>query len=154
MRVAATMDELRRVRPDLADAAVAEMGSPGPLRAQLVAAYLDGTKTAGSSLRREFEIEGVPLPVVGDREVMVDSDARPVAVLEVTRVEQARLADVGLEVALAEGEGYTSAAKWRAGHERFWTSDEVRVELGDPTFVPDDDEPVVVTWYAVVERLG
>jgi uncharacterized protein YhfF len=148
------MDELRRVRPDLADAAVAEMGFPGPLRDQLVAAYLDGTKTAGSSLRREFEIECIPLPVVGDQEVMVDSDARPVAVLEVTRVEQARLADVGLEVALAEGEGYTSAAEWRAGHERFWTSDEVRAELGDPTFVPNADELVVVTWYAVVERLG
>ncbi len=148
------MDELRQVRPDLADAAVAEMGFPGPLRDQLVAAYLDGTKTAGSSLLREFAIEGVPLPVVGDREVMVDSDARPVAVLEVTRVEQARLADVGLEVALAEGEGYTSAVEWRAGHERFWTSAEVRAELGDPTFVPDDDELVVVTWYALVERLG
>ena len=147
------MDELRWVRPDLADATVAEMGFPGPLRDQLVAAYLDGTKTAGSSLLREFELEGVPLPVVGDREVMVDSDARPVAVLVVTQVEQARLADVGLEVALAEGEGYTSAAEWRAGHERFWTSDEVRAELGDPTFAPDDKELVVVTWYAVVERL-
>jgi uncharacterized protein YhfF len=105
-------------------------------------------------LLREFEIEAVPLPVVGDREVMVDSDARPVAVFVVTRVEQHRLADVGLEVALAEGEGYTSATEWRAGHERFWTSDEVRAELGDPTFVADDDELVVVTWYAVVERLG
>lgn len=150
----ATIDELRRARPDLADAAVAEMGFPGPLRDQLVGAYLDGTKTAGSSLLRELELEHVPLPVVGDLEVMVDSHARPVAVLEVTRVEQHRLADVGLEVALAEGEGYTSAAEWRAGHEQFWTSDEVRAELGDPTFVPDDDEQVVVTWYAVVERLG
>ncbi|WP_460866667.1 ASCH domain-containing protein [Rhodococcus aerolatus] len=152
--MAATVDELRRLRPDLAGLAVAEMGSPGPLRARLVAAYLDGTKTAGSSLRREHEAEGVPLPVVGDREVMVDEDARPVAVLEVTRVEQARLADVGLEVALAEGEGFASAAQWRAEHERFWTSDEVRARLGRPTFVPDDDELVVVTWFAVVERLG
>jgi hypothetical protein len=47
MGVAATMEDLRRVRPDLADAAVVEMGFPGPLRDQLVAAYLDGTKTAG-----------------------------------------------------------------------------------------------------------
>lgn len=146
------MEDLRRARPDLADAAVAEMAFSGPLRDQLVAAYLDGTKTAGSSLLREFVDE--PLPAIGDREVMVDSDARPVAVLAVTRVEQCRLADVGLEVALAEGEGYTSAAEWRAGHEAFWTSAEVRAELGDPTFVPDDDEIVVVTWYAVVERLG
>lgn len=97
------MDDLRRARRDLADAAVAEMAFPGPLRDQLVAAYLDGTKTAGSSLLREFHVEGIALPVVGDREVVVDSDARPVAVLAVTRVEQSRLADVALEVALAEG---------------------------------------------------
>jgi uncharacterized protein YhfF len=134
------MDDLRRARRDLADAAVAEMAFPGPLRDQLVAAYLDGTKTAGSSLLREFHVEGIALPVVGDREVVVDSDARPVAVLAVTRVEQSRLADVALEVALAEGEGYTSAVEWRAGHEEFWTSDEVRAELGEPEFVPDDDE--------------
>ena len=32
---------------------------------------------------------------------------------------------------------------WRAGHERFWHSAEVRSELGDPGFTVSDDTLVV-----------
>lgn len=34
-------------------------------------------------------------------------------------------------------------AQWRAGHETFWRSPEVRAELGDPDFTVDDDTLVV-----------
>ncbi len=49
-----------------------------------------------------------------------------VAVLVVARVKRMRLADVGLDVALAEGLGFTSIAESGAGHEQFWTPAEVR----------------------------
>ncbi len=65
--------------------------------------------------------------------------------LVVARVKRMRLADVGLDVALAEGLGFTSIAESGAGHEQFWTPAEVRAELGSPGFTPDD-ELVVVTW--------
>lgn len=68
-----------------------------------------------------------------------------VAVLVVARVKRMRLADVGLDVALAEGLGFTSIAESGAGHEQFWTPAEVRAELGSPGFT-SDDELVVVTW--------
>jgi len=34
-------------------------------------------------------------------------------------------------------------AEWRAGHEEFWHSVEVREEQGDPDFTVDDDTQVL-----------
>ena len=45
--------------------------------------------------------------------------------------------------ALGEGEGYASVAEWRAGHERYWHSAEMREALGDLEFRVDDDTLVV-----------
>ena len=41
--------------------------------------------------------------------------------------------------ALGEGKGYASVAEWRAGHEQFWQSAEMRQALGDPAFTVGDD---------------
>jgi hypothetical protein len=54
-----------------------------------------------------------------------------------------RLGEVDLAHALGEGEGYLSVADWRAGHERFWHSADVRSALGDPEFTVSDDTLVV-----------
>jgi len=62
-----------------------------------------------------------------------------VAVVETTEVQVLRLGDVGLAHALREGEGYTSLPEWRAGHERFWHSAEMRAALGDPEFTVNDE---------------
>jgi uncharacterized protein YhfF len=61
-----------------------------------------------------------------------------------------RLADVDLPHVLDEGEGDESVAQWRAGHERFWHSAEMRVELGDPDFVVNDDTLVVAERFRLV----
>ncbi|MEV7415716.1 ASCH domain-containing protein [Streptomyces sp. NPDC089919] len=127
---------------------------PGPLRDQLVAAVLSGEKTSTTGLVAEYEAVGEELPVVGDRQVMLDSDERPVAVIEVTEVRVVRAGDVDLAHAVDEGEGYTSVAQWRATHETFWHSDEVRAEIGDPRFTVDDDTLVVAERFRVVARLG
>ena len=54
---------------------VGEFAFPGPLRDQLVAAILDGTKTTTTGLAEDYEREGEPLPRPGDREVVIDSPA-------------------------------------------------------------------------------
>jgi uncharacterized protein YhfF len=54
-----------------------------------------------------------------------------------------RLDEVDLAHALGEGEGYLSVADWRAGHEQFWHSADVRDALGDPEFTVSDDTLVV-----------
>ncbi|TWV53463.1 ASCH domain-containing protein [Streptomyces misionensis] len=96
----------------------AEFAFPGPLRDRLVAAILDGSKTATTALLARYEHEGEPLPSVGRRSVVVDSGDRPVAVIEVTEVRVVSLDEVDLTYALDEGEGYTTVRDWRAEHER------------------------------------
>ena len=125
------------------DLPIAEFGFPGPLRDQLVAAILDGSKTTTTGLVADYEYEGSPLPWPGQREAVVDSAGNRVAVIELTAVRVIRLADVDLAHALGEGEGYTSVAEWRAGHEGFWHSAEMRAALDDPDFTVDDDTLLV-----------
>lgn len=103
-----------------------EFAFPGPLRDQLVAAVLNGTKTSTTGLLQDNEIEGVPLPTVGSRFAVIDSAGRPVAVIELVEVRVARIGDVDLDHARDEGEGYTSVAAWRAGHEDYWHGDDYR----------------------------
>jgi len=85
---------------------------------------------------------------------VVDSDNRTVAIIETTSVEVVRLGDVEVSHAIDEGEGHTSVAEWRAGHESFWHSDELRRELGDPIFTVNDNTPVVLERFRVIERLN
>ncbi len=128
-----------------------EFAFPGPLRDQLVAAILAGQKTTTSGLVADYEHEGGPLPVPGRRDVVIDSAGDPVAVIETTQVRVVRLADVDLAHALGEGEGYTSVAEWRAGHEQFWHSAEMRAALDDPDFTVGDDTLVVAVTFRLVD---
>jgi uncharacterized protein YhfF len=81
---------------------------------------------------------------------VVDSAGQPVAVIETTAVRVLRLADVDLAHARGEGEDDASVAEWRAGHERFWHSAEVRDALDDPDFTVDDDTLVVAQAFRLV----
>jgi uncharacterized protein YhfF len=133
------------------DLPLAEFAFPGPLRDQLVAAILSGDKTTTSGLVVDYELEDDPLPLPGLRQRVVDSAGNPVAVIETTAVRVVRLADVDLAHALGEGEGYRSVAEWRAGHERFWHSAEMREAMSDPEFTVDDDTLVVAQTFRLVE---
>ena len=124
---------------------------PGPLRDRLVAAILAGEKTTTTGLVAEYEHANDRLPVPGLRVVVVDSGGRPVAVIETTTVRVVRLADVDLGHVLGEGEGFASVPEWRAGHERFWHSAEMRRALGDPAFTVGDDTLVVASEFRLIE---
>jgi uncharacterized protein YhfF len=133
------------------DLPVVEFAFPGPLRDQLVAAIVAGEKTTATGLIAEYQREDEPLPVPGLRQVVVDSAGRPVAVIETTAVRVVRLADVDLNHALGEGEGYASVAEWRASHEQFWHSAEMRQALGDPAFTVGDETLVVAEEFRLVQ---
>ncbi|MET9851994.1 ASCH domain-containing protein [Streptomyces sp. NPDC006450] len=130
-----------------------EFAFPGPLRDMLVAAVLSGAKTTTTGVLADYEAAGDPLPVAGELMAIVDSAERAVGVLEVTDVRVLRLADVDLQHALDEGEGFTSVAEWRAGHEEFWHGPQMREAVGDPDFTVDDDTPVVAERFRLVTRL-
>ncbi len=131
----------------------AEFAFPGPLRNRLVAAVLDGSKTSTTGLVADYEHAGEPLPEVGNRSVVVDSDDRPVAVIEVTGVRILPLAQVDLAHVVDEGEGDTSVAEWREGHERFWHSEEMRTALEDPDFTVDDRTLAILQRFRLVADL-
>ena len=134
---------------------VGEFAFPGPLRDQLVAAILAGAKTTTSGLLIGYEHDAEPLPRPGDRWVVIDSAGGPATLVEVVAVQVIRLADVDLAHAVGEGEGFATVAEWRAAHEAFWHSDELRAELGDPAFTVNDDTAVVAEQFRVItdERL-
>jgi uncharacterized protein YhfF len=143
------------VRSDLVGLQAWGFGFPGPLRDELTALALAGTKTTTAGLLVETELEGESVPVPGLREVLLDSVERPVAVIETVDCRVARLADVDDRHAIDEGEGYANAHEFRVAHEEFWNGylDDVRAGLGDPTFTIDDDTMIVLQRFRVVERL-
>jgi len=127
---------------------------PGPLRDELTGLALAGVKTTTAGLLAEMEADGEAMPVQGDREVLLDSDERPIAVIETVECRVTRLADVDDRHAIDEGEGYADAVAFRISHERFWNGylDDLRPRLG-PDFTIDDDTLVVLQRFRVVERL-
>jgi uncharacterized protein YhfF len=129
---------------------VGEFAFPGPLRDQLVAAILSGAKTTTTGLLDDYERDGEPLPRPGDHEVVIDSAGEPVGLIKIVAVRVLRLADIDLRHALGEGEGYASVADWRAGHEVFWHSAEMREYVGDPAFTVNDDTLAVAIEFRVV----
>ncbi|WP_078891646.1 ASCH domain-containing protein [Streptomyces sp. NRRL S-350] len=130
-----------------------EFAFPGPLRDQLVAAILSGTKTSTTGLVAAYEHEDEPLPRVGERAAVLDSDGRRIAVIETTDVRVAPLAEVDLQHALDEGEGYGSVAEWRAAHENFWHGPQSRAALDDPDFTVDDATPLLLQRFRLVADL-
>ena len=128
---------------------------PGALRDRLTALALDGTKVATAGLAVDYVVEGGLPPRPGDRSVLIDSAARPVAVVETTRLEFSTISLVGDDFARDEGEGFADATDWREAHERFWNAhiDELREGLRDPAFALTDSTVVVCEWFRVVERL-
>jgi uncharacterized protein YhfF len=128
----------------------AEFGFPGALRDRLVAAILSGEKTSTTGLLEAYEVEDEALPEPGQRLAVLDSGERPVAVIEITEVRVARLGDVDLAHAVDEGEGDETLDSWRAKHEEFFHSPEMRAILGRPEFAVDDDTMVVLERFRLV----
>ncbi|OGO57986.1 MAG: RNA-binding protein [Chloroflexi bacterium RBG_16_69_14] len=142
------------LRDDLASLDAWGFAFPGPLRDELTALALAGVKTTTAGLFAEMEADGEALPAPGVREILLDTDQRPVAVIETVGCRVVRLADVDDRHAIDEGEGYANAAAFRASHERFWNGyiDDLRRRLG-ADFAIDDDTLVVLQRFRVVERL-
>jgi uncharacterized protein YhfF len=125
------------------------------LRDELTALALAGTKTTTASLAREYEADGSSLPRAGQRDFLINSEEELVALVETLDVRIVRLADVDDRHAIDEGEGYASAAEFRASHELYWNTyiEKLRLQLGDPDFVLNDDTLVVLERFRIVERL-
>lgn len=121
-----------------------QLGYPGTeLRRKLVDAVLSGRKTATAGLRADYEPHTEePLPRVGERSVLSGFHDESLAIIETTQVDVVRVADVDLDFALDEGEGFDTVADWRRAHEEFWAGHQI-----------EDDTLIVAERFRVVERL-
>jgi uncharacterized protein YhfF len=103
----------------------------------------------------DFGLEGADPPAAGQRQLLVDSADRPVAIVETVECRVVRLADADDHHAIDEGEGDADAAEFRNAHEQYWKGyiESVRAGLGDPGFRLTDDTMVVLERFRIVERL-
>ena len=90
---------------------------PGESRDRLTALALDGTKTATAGHGVDHVIDGSMPSRPGDRQVLLDSADRPVAIVEITRTELSTISLVTDDFARAEGEGFVDAAAVFANFE-------------------------------------
>ena len=85
---------------------------------RLAKLVLDGEKSATSAWLASYEAEGIDIPEVGDLSIMCDGADRPLALLRTADVRKIPFADVGPEIAQAEGEG--TLDEWKAEHRDFF----------------------------------
>ncbi|MCI2958495.1 Gfo/Idh/MocA family oxidoreductase [Agromyces atrinae] len=127
-------------------------GEPGEFREFTVGQVLSGRKTGSTNLRIAYRMSGTPIPVEGERRVLVDSTNRPVAVIRYTRVELTSADDITEDLIVHEA---SSIAQWRAAHADYWSSlvPAIREFTGDDEWTLGTAEPAIATAFEVVERL-
>jgi uncharacterized protein YhfF len=76
---------------------------------------LSGAKTATAGLAGED-----PPSQAGERYVVEDETGQAKAIVEVTEARVVPAAEIDLEFARDEGEGFESVDEWREAHERFF----------------------------------
>lgn len=111
---------------------------------ELLDLVLCGSKRATTSLARDYEMEGDPLPQAGDYAILTDFAGEPRCVIRTTAVACLPFCDVPEEMALREGED-EELATWRSNHEAAFTR---RGQAFSP------DMPVVFEDFEVVYRQG
>lgn len=87
----------------------------------LLGLYLEGKKTAGSGLVKDYEICGDSLPEVGDFWMILDSRKEPKCIVKTKRVEINLFGEMPVEVAVSEGEGDLSLEYWTHAHREFFS---------------------------------
>jgi 5-formyltetrahydrofolate cyclo-ligase len=112
---------------------------------ELLQLYLNGKKTAASSLLIGYENAGEPLPQVGDFWIILNSGGVPKCIVKTIRVEIHRFDRVPESVATAEGEGDLSLAYWTKAHREFFQPYLQRLNVEDLS-----QERVITEFYDVV----
>jgi uncharacterized protein YhfF len=87
---------------------------------ELLALVIAGTKTATCGALRDFPPGSPKRPAVGRRDVVLDGQGRPAAVILTVEVEERRFDEVDEAFARDEGEGLRTLAEWRAAHAAYF----------------------------------
>lgn len=87
----------------------------------LVQLVIKGKKIAGSSLVRDFQTVGDPLPKVGNFWIALDKNEEPKCILKTVRIEINKFKNITDEIAKAEGEGDCTVKYWKQVHQDIYT---------------------------------
>ncbi len=87
-----------------------------------------GIKRASCSLKKAYDIENEPLPLVGSHTVVLNWANDPVCIVKLTEVSVCPFNEVPREFAESEGEGDGTYEWWRESHIQFFT--EYASEIG------------------------
>lgn len=108
------------VPPEYRDAIRFSFGDSPALADELLALAIEGRKTATCGALRDFGPGGEPMPQVGRRDIVLDGQGRPAAVIETIEVIVRRFDEVDESFARDEGEGDGTLAYWRDAHETYF----------------------------------
>lgn len=120
-------------------------GDSPELSNELIELIRSGPKRAGTSLLWAMELDGDPMPEVGDIEIVVDHLDEPVLLTRITRVDLLPFNSVTAEYAAIEGEGDGSLEYWRQGHWSFFSRQCSRIGRK-----PTQDMPVVCSVFELL----
>ncbi|MGK9147186.1 Gfo/Idh/MocA family oxidoreductase [Plantibacter flavus] len=131
------------------DTVVWELGAAGPVRDRFLTDILDGRKSGSTSLRIAYEHRAEPVPTVGSRRWVLDSNGLPAALIEYTAVFEGRLDEVPDDVARHDG---ADLARFIDDHLSYFASlsSDMRTYLGDPSWTPTPASNVVATTFRLV----
>jgi uncharacterized protein YhfF len=96
-------------------------GDSAQLAEELGKLIYEGVKAATCASLWEHEAEGIPIPEVGQYDIVLDGQNQPLAINELTEVSITPFEDVDAAFAFDEGEGDRSLESWRTGHWRFFS---------------------------------
>lgn len=112
-------DILRHLQGKYPGAVTFRFGDGPELSARLIALVCSGRKTATCGAAAGFDAGEEPIPVVGRRDIALNWDGTPAAVIETVEVTRRRFRDVDEAFALDEGEN-ESLAEWRRDHQAYF----------------------------------
>jgi len=113
----------------------------------LLGLVLEGKKRATASSLWGYEIEGCPIPRIGDMSVITYWDGTPGCVIKTTNVRIIPYREITYDIAKLEGEDDTLES-WQRNHKRFFTGE--GKELG---YTFSEDMPVIFEEFEVMEVL-
>ncbi len=101
---------------------VAEAWGDNPnLADELAALITSGIKTATCSSLWEWEIQQEALPQIGLKTIVLNSQNKPMCMVETTEVTIRKFQDVDADFAYDEGESDRSLETWREAHWQYFT---------------------------------
>lgn len=108
---------------------------------------LSGTKTATGSLLWVYEYESRPIPLIGEYNIITDSDDQPVCIITTTGLSVIPFDKVEDQFAFDCGEGDRTLESWRAMYMEYIQSECERIGR-----TPIAEIPMVCEYFKVVYK--